>query len=265
MKRRLHPVKFGHRFVRGSDIHFLRKALIDWYAASGRHFPWRRAGASRFHQVVSEILLQRTRAETVAAFWPTFLSRFPSWSSLAAANVEDIEAFLKPIGLSAQRAPRLKALATAIAARSGRFPSTRDEIEALPGVGQYVANAVLLFCFDKPHPLVDVNMARVLERFFGSRKLADIRYDPYLQQLAHAVISGKHPRHLNWAILDLAGKVCTITNPLCEQCPLLAHCIYGQKRKPNHGLKTKSSTRTRTNQRSHTRKPPKSSRRPDEL
>lgn len=265
MNRRQHQRKFGHRFVRAGDIHFLRKALIGWYGTFGRQFPWRRTRAPRFHQVVSELLLQRTRADTVAAFWPAFLSRFPSWRRLAAATVEDIEAFLKPIGLSAQRAPRLHALALAISARRGRFPASLEEIEALPGVGQYIANAILLFCFDKPHPLLDVNMARVLERFFGPRKLADIRYDPYLQQLAHAVVSSKHPRRLNWAILDFAAKVCTISSPLCEQCPLFAHCTHGQRRKPNHALKTKSSTRTRTNQRSHTRKPPKSSRRLDEL
>ena len=231
MKRRPHLVKFGHRFVRPGGIQFFRKALIKWDPHSGRQFPWRRARAPRFHQVVSEALLQRTRAETVASFWRAFLSRFPSWRSLAAASVEEIETILKPIGLSAQRAPRLKALAAAIAARSGRFPATRDEIEALPGVGQYVANAVLLFCFDQPNPLVDVNMARVLERFFGSRKLADIRYDPYLQRLARAVVSGKHPRNLNWAILDLAASVCTITNPPCERCPLSPKCKYRQSTK----------------------------------
>jgi A/G-specific adenine glycosylase len=231
MKRRPHAVKFGHRFVLPGDIQVFRNALIKWYAASGRQFPWRRTRASRFQQVVSELLLQRTRAETVAAFWPTFLSRFPSWRRLAAASVEKIEALLKPIGLSAQRAPRLKALATAIAARSGRFPSARDEIEALPGVGQYVANAVLLFCFDKTHALVDVNMARILERFFGPRKLADIRYDPYLQQLAQAVVSGKHPRNLNWAVLDLAASVCTVRSPLCAYCPLSPKCKHRQRTK----------------------------------
>jgi A/G-specific adenine glycosylase len=229
MKRRPHPVNFGHRFARPGDIQFFRKALIKWYAHSGRQFPWRRARASRFHQVVSEVLLQRTRAETVAAFWPTFLSRFPSWSSLAVASVEQIEAVLKPIGLSAQRAPRLKALAAAIAQRRGHFPRNREEIEALPGVGQYIANAILLFCFDQPHPLVDVNMARVIERFFGVRKLADIRYDPYLQKLTHEVVSCGKARHLNWAVLDFAATVCTIKRPLCPACPLRHSCKHPKK------------------------------------
>jgi A/G-specific adenine glycosylase len=243
MKRRQHPVKFGHRLVRPADIQLFRKTLIRWYAKAGRQFPWRRARAPRFHQVVSEVLLQRTRAETVAAFWPAFLSRFPSWSSLAAASIDDVQSLLKPIGLSAQRAPRLKALATAIAATNGRFPPTRDEIEALPGVGQYIANAVLLFCHDEPRPLVDVNMARVLERFFGPRKLADIRYDPYLQQLANAVVAGKNSHTLNWAILDLAATVCKFRAPLCDKCPLSANCRFYQQQTNKYGRRTKSPTR----------------------
>jgi A/G-specific adenine glycosylase len=231
-KRRREPtLNLARRRIPVAKIRFFRRTLFIWGGKNLRQFPWRRPRASHFHQLVAEVLLQRTRADTVAAFWPTFLSRFPSWTSLASASVENITAALKPIGLSTQRAPRLKALAAAIVVRRGRFPSSRDQIEALPGVGQYIASAVLLFCFDEPHPLVDVNMARVLERFFGPRRLADIRYDPYLQQMAMAVVTGKNPRKLNWAILDFAAKVCTISKPHCEQCPLAIPCNYRQKPK----------------------------------
>lgn len=219
-------LKFGQRRIPLAKLRFFRRALFTWGEKNLRQFPWRRSTASRYHQIVAEVLLQRTRAEMVDTFWPAFLCRFPSWVSLASATVEEISAVLKPIGLSSQRAPRLHALGTAIAARRGRFPTSREEIEALPGVGQYIANAVLLFCFHKAHPLVDVNLARVLERFFGPRKLADIRYDPYLQQLAHAVVSGPSPHKLNWLILDFAATVCRAPIPLCDLCALSAQCSY---------------------------------------
>lgn len=48
-----------------------------------------------------------------------------------------------------------------------------------------------LVVYGIPEPLVDVNMVRVLERFFGPRKLADIRYDSYLQTLARQVVEGE--------------------------------------------------------------------------
>ncbi len=46
-----------------------------------------------------------------------------------------------------------------------------------------------LLCNRKPRPLLDVNMSRVLERYFGPRSLADIRYDPYLQNLAQRLVA----------------------------------------------------------------------------
>lgn len=96
----------------------------------------------------------------------------------------------------------------------------------LPGIGQYNANAVLLFYHHQAQPLLDSNMARVLERFFGPRQLADFRYDPYLQALALSVISHRGPAEMNWAILDLAALVCRLKSPSCERCPLALKCSY---------------------------------------
>ncbi len=68
-------------------------------------------------------------------------------------------------------------------------------------------------------------MARILERYFGPRQMADIRYDPYLQDLARQVVGkAKDPRLVNWAILDLGALVCTARNPRCNACPLKKGC-----------------------------------------
>jgi len=111
--------------------------------------------------------------------------------------------------------------------RNGRFPKDRDAIEALPGIGQYIANAVMLFCHGQSRPLLDVNMARVLERVFGPRKLVDIRHDPYLQELASRVARCKNSAKLNWAILDLGATICLAKNPRCRECPLVSMCLTG--------------------------------------
>jgi A/G-specific adenine glycosylase len=112
--------------------------------------------------------------------------------------------------------------------RRGRFPAAREELESLPGIGQYIANAILLLCHGQPQPLLDVNMARVLERNFGPRQLVDIRYDPYLQTLANRVISSVDARRLNWAVLDLAAVVCSNGAPRCIECPLAKSCQVGR-------------------------------------
>ena len=208
------------------EIQAFREQLMHWYAYNSRSFPWRKKSATNYHKILAEVLLQRTRAETIDAFFPVFIKRFPSWRSLSTATESDLEAFLKPVGLWRQRTASLKALATEMTKRRGRFPKNREDIERLPGVGQYIANSILLFCHGKSEPLLDANMARVLERFFGPRTLADIRYDPYLQQLSGAVVNGKDPRIINWAILDFAAKICLLLRPKCSECPLNLKCKY---------------------------------------
>ncbi len=193
---------------------------------AGRTFRWRHPDASRFEQVVSEVLLQQTRAETVGSFFPVFLQRFPDWNALAETSEDEIGEVIRPLGIWRRRAKSLRNLAKAITARGGEFPQTRVELEALPAVGQYVANAVELFCHGKPRPLLDAGMARVLERYFGPRDLADIRYDTYLQKLAARVVEVGTPWKVNWGILDIASAFCRPRNPACTGCPLRRGCRH---------------------------------------
>ena len=210
------------------EIAWFRRKLLSWFRSYGRTFLWRDESAGDYVKILSEVLLQRTRAEVVAAFLPAFIERYPSWDKLAVATEEDLRQCLQPLGLWRRRAASLEKLAGEMAKRGGRFPSTREEIEQLPNVGQYIANAILLFCHGEPQPLLDVNMARVLERFFGPRKLADIRYDPYLQLLAKTVVTSKAPAVINWAILDHATLICKISNPQCYLCPVVDRCQFAK-------------------------------------
>jgi len=212
------------RVPAASEVLIFRGKVLEWFAKNGRRFPWRSNHASNYQRVIAEILLQRTKAETVANFYDHFMRKYPSWEKIAEASEEEVRQFLKPIGLWRRRAASITRLAKAMVERSGRFPRTREEIQLLPNVGQYITNAVLLFCHGEPQPLVDTNMARVLERYFGPRKLADIRYDPYLQDLAKGVVTCDDPVLMNWAILDLGATVCRPSNPLCSTCPISSNC-----------------------------------------
>lgn len=206
-----------------------RKALLRWYKANGRRFPWRARTASSYAKIVSEVLLQRTQAPRVAVFFGEFIESFPSWRRLSEATETQLGEFLKPLGLWRRRAASLIRLAREMSRRRGRFPKRMEDLESLPGVGQYIANAILLLCHNEPRPLLDVNMARVLERNFGPRKLADIRYDPYVQALAAQAVAKGDARSLNWAILDLAAGICIAAKPRCSACPLATSCRMGSR------------------------------------
>jgi A/G-specific adenine glycosylase len=206
-------------------IKFFQQQLLNWYATNGRKFYWRKKGLTNYQYIIAEVLLQRTKAETVAKFYPKFIVEFPYWKSLAEADVKRIEEYLKPVGLYTQRSVRLKNLAIEMVKRNGRLPRERKGLESIPFIGQYIANAIELVIFNEPSPLVDVNMARVLERFFGERQLADIRYDPYLQELSYKIVEHENPKQINWAVLDFAAIICK-PKPLCLICPLAKKCKF---------------------------------------
>jgi A/G-specific adenine glycosylase len=217
--------------VTWKNINKFQEALLAWYDIQGRHFQWRNKRLTRYQIVIAETLLQRTKAETVSRFYCQFIKDFPNWASLSEAETFKIERYLKPIGLYRQRAKRLKSLALEMVKRKGKLPKERSDLESIPFIGQYIANAIELFIHNKPSPLVDVNMARLLERYFGERKMADIRYDPYLQNLSYKIVNHKRAKDINWAILDFAALVCKAKNPICKFCPLNSSCSYFKKAK----------------------------------
>lgn len=206
-----------------------RRCLLAWFTPNGRAFPWREPEASPYLLLVVEILLQRTRAETVRAFLPSFLKRFPSWEAIATCKLDELGGSLKPIGLWRRRAPPLLELAKEMVARAGEWPRDRDELENMPAVGQYVANAVLLFIHDEPHPLMDASMARLLRRYFTvTPEMADIRYDKKLHAVAYKVLAAGNAIYLIWAMLDVAALYCKPRQPVCVACPLRRNCAHAR-------------------------------------
>lgn len=211
--------------ISDSEIKYFQKKILDWYAENGREFIWRRSSITNYEIIIAEIFLQRTKAETVEKFLPLFYKKYSSWEQLGEASEIELQLHLKPLGLYNQRGTRLFKLAQEVKKRKGKFPSKRNLLEEMPMMGQYITNAFELYILKKSSPLLDVNMARVLERYFGPRRLADIRYDPYLQQLALIIVNHLKTKELNWAILDLASIVCK-SKPYCINCPFNSHCSY---------------------------------------
>lgn len=209
-----------------STIEDFQFKLLKWFYVHGRKFHWRHTGLSTYQLVIAETLLQRTRAETVSNFFTQFIQDYPSWESLSKANLDLLEDYLKPIGLYKQRSKRLKNLALEMCKRGGEFPTNRTELESIPFIGQYIANAIELIIYNKPSPLLDVNMSRLLERYFGERKKADIRYDPYLQELAYKIVNHQYSKEINWAVLDYAAIICKARKPICNSCIFKIKCNY---------------------------------------
>lgn len=207
-----------------SKILWFQRRLASWFTDNKRDFVWR-ASSQPYLLCVSEILLQQTAANRVAEVIIPFIERFPDWETLAVADITEVQELIFPLGIHRRRASTLVALAEELV-KAGSMPTTRDGLERLPGIGQYIASVLLVTLQHRREPFLDVNMARVIERFFGPREMADIRCDPYLQILARKVVNVEDALSANWMILDFAALVCMKNRPRCSTCLLAPRCVY---------------------------------------
>lgn len=211
-----------------SKLQWFRRQLSHWARHHCRDFPWRRT-QDPYSIFVAEFLLQKTNATTVAPIYQTFISRYPTVGDLAAAPLPEVSALLVPLGLSF-RAQRLHRSAQIVSQEYGaKIPGTEAELLRLPGVGPYTARAVCANAFNQPKPVLDTNVARILERFFGLDGGRIKFRSPALKQAAELAAPKKQVGTWNLGLLDFAAGVCTARNPRCSQCPLQAQCTYGSK------------------------------------
>jgi A/G-specific adenine glycosylase len=139
-------------------------AILRWYGSHARDLPWRRADASPWAVLVSEIMLQQTPVARVLPAYEAWLARWPTPPALAAAAPADAVRQWGRLGYP-RRALRLHAAAQVISERhGGEVPSSVDALLALPGVGSYTAAAVASFAFGQRHAVLDTNVRRVLAR-----------------------------------------------------------------------------------------------------
>lgn len=173
---------------------------------------------------MAEMMLRRTRAAQVVPVFEEFARCFPNATTLVAAAPDEVRRVLKPLGLN-WRIAQFQDLASQLIARhGGRVPQRREELLLLTGVSSYVADAVLVFAFNQARPIVDVTIARVIARLCGLREHAEARRNPEVLELAGRLLDRRNPRDYSFALLDLAGTVCTARNPLHETCPVANLC-----------------------------------------
>ena len=197
----------------------LRRALLAFFDESARQLPWR-GETDPYRILVSEVMLQQTRVETVKRYYGRWLERFPDSATLAAADEESVLKMWEGLGYY-RRARNLHATARAVRERPDRtLPTSAAELRGLPGLGEYTAGAVASIAFGEPVPAVDGNVRRVLARLFDEE-------DPrpaWLRDRAAGLVDPARPGDFNQALMELGAPVCTPRAPSCERCPVAAHC-----------------------------------------
>ena len=211
----------------------VRQSLSQWYETHKRILPWRKT-ADPYRIWVSEVMLQQTRVKTVIPYYSTFLFRFPDIFHLAAADTDRLLKTWEGLGYYARARNLQKAARIVVDDFNGCIPDTRDELIKLPGIGDYIASAVLSIAFGKPHAVADGNVKRLLARLFEIE-------EPVNKPASHRVfkayagelIRDSDPGTFNQAMMEAGAELCLPKNPACGACPIRFHCRAFSKRRTN--------------------------------
>jgi len=201
-----------------------QRALLGWYREHGRDLPWRRT-RDPYPVLVSEFMLQQTQVGTVLPYYKNWRRRFPNFTALARASEAEVLHAWQGLGYYA-RARNLHSTAKQVVDRhGGRFPTSIEQMQLLPGVGKYTAHAVASFAFDQSVPIVEANTSRVLSRLFNLRIPIDSAPGQNsLWRYAASLVPRKSSAAYSSALLDLGALVCLPREPKCGICPVKKFC-----------------------------------------
>jgi A/G-specific adenine glycosylase len=200
--------------------------LIRWHRDHGRHdLPWQHP-RTPFRVWISEIMLQQTQVATVLGYYERFLRRFPDLATLAAASLDEVLHLWSGLGYYS-RARNLHAAAQRVmAGHGGQLPTTLAQLMELPGIGRSTAAAILALAHDRPEPILDANVRRVLARCFGIGGEPGARSrEQQLWRQAGQCTPARRAAIYTQAIMDFGATLCTQRAPACPCCPLAPDCV----------------------------------------
>ena len=187
-------------------------------------------------ELVRTILSQNTADVNRDKAYNRLRENFPRWEQIADANVASIKAQIKPGGLSAVKAPRIKKILNQIRDGNGRIDLSKLKIltveeglnylTSFNGVGVKTAACVLLFSYGKEVFPVDTHIYRTAKRIGLVNDRAD-REKVFMAM--NDIVPGKMAYRLHLNMIQLGRKICRPKRPLCEVCPLNELCDSAYK------------------------------------
>jgi endonuclease-3 len=147
---------------------------------------------------------------------------------IAALGVEGLEQYIRTIGLYRGKAKNVIALSQILLEKhGGQVPRTREELEALPGVGRKTANVVLNVAFEELTIAVDTHVFRVSNR----TRLAPGKDPLEVETRLMKVTPKKYLKNAHHYLILHGRYTCIAQKPLCWKCPIFEQCEFPERRK----------------------------------
>lgn len=206
------------------NIRYFQEQLMNWYTLFRRSLPWRKT-SDPYHIWVSEVMLQQTQVKTVIPYYQRFVLHFPDVCLLSKADLENVLKHWEGLGYYARAHNLHKTAGIVVKKHNHIFPNDIKLLRELPGIGEYIASAVLSIAYGQAYAVVDGNVKRVLARLFKidipvNRSISGKIFKEY----AERILEKKDPGNFNQAMMELGALVCTPKKPNCPSCPVKIFC-----------------------------------------
>ena len=192
-----------------------KNVLLQWYKNNKREYSWRN-NSDPWSIYLLEVISQQTQLDRADKYFKRFINEFPTPNDMATTSFKKILEIWSGLGYNS-RAKRMFDSSKIIAEKS--FDSLYPDFQQLPGVGPYTENAILSFAYNVKVITQDVNVKRIISRYFGvdnPRK--------YIDAISPLLLKNTNSRKFNQALMDFGSSICKPKSPLCLDCPLEDTC-----------------------------------------
>lgn len=203
----------------------LADRVLAWFERYGRKDLSWQMNPTPYRVWVSEIMLQQTQVTTVIPYYQRFMETFPDIITLANADDDLVLKHWQGLGYYTRARNLHKAAQLIRDQYQGQFPSTIEQVEALPGIGRSTAGAILSLSMGQKHPILDGNVKRVLARYYALEGWSGTPANQKkLWQYAEQHVPDHHNAEYTQAMMDMGATLCTRSKPLCLMCPINQDC-----------------------------------------
>jgi len=179
--------------------------------------------------LIAVVLSAQTTDQSVNKITPSLFSKYKTVEDYANAALEDLQNDIRSIGLYRNKAKSIKGLANEIMTRfHGVVPSTKEELETLPGVGRKTANVVGAEAFNIPGIAVDTHVERIAKRLGFAKKEDSVLV---VENKLMKAIAKERWIKTHHQFIFFGRYFCKATNPNCSQCKLYDICKESKRKK----------------------------------
>ena len=192
-----------------------KNVLLKWYKNNRREYSWRN-DSDPWSIYLLEVISQQTQLSRADKYYKKFIKEFPAPKDMATSSLKKILEMWSGLGYNS-RAKRMFESSKIIAEKS--FDGLYPDFQQLPGVGPYTENAILSFVYNEKVITEDINVKRIISRYFGVKNPKK-----FIERFSSLLLKNTESRKLNQALMDFGSIICRPRNPLCSNCPLENSC-----------------------------------------